>query len=389
MNTALRTDITVADICAGFVYNQLEGKGLFGLGGKLTIQPEYQRNYIYAEGGGKKEQAVIHSLLKGYPLGLIYFNKVREDKLEVLDGQQRITSVGRFVTNKFAIIDDGNPKNFDSLPADQQAKIRDSKLLIYECEGTETEIKQWFETINIAGIPLNEQELLNAIYSGPFVTLAKAEFSNSQDANIKKWSAYIKASANRQEFLERALDWVSKGEIGSYMSDHRNDTNINELKTYFNTVLDWVSTVFTDVLPQMKGLEWGRLYEKYHGESYDPEKMSDDVKRLSADAYYVTNSKGIFEYLLGGSIDTKLLAVRVFDDQVKRVAYAKQTKAAETKGESNCPLCAIGDNANKNRIYKFEEMDADHVAAWSKGGASSAKNCEMLCVTHNRAKGNR
>ena len=180
MKTTLRTAITVADICAGFVYNQLEGKGLFGLGGKLTIQPEYQRNYIYAEGGGKREAAVIESLLKGYPLGLIYFNKVAENKFEVLDGQQRITSIGRFVTSKFAIMDNGNPKNFDSLPADQQAKIRDSKLLIYECEGTETEIKQWFETINIAGVPLNTQELLNAIYSGPFVTLAKAEFSNSQ-----------------------------------------------------------------------------------------------------------------------------------------------------------------------------------------------------------------
>jgi len=174
----------------------------------------------YAGDSGKKEQAVIHSLLSEYPLGLIYFNKVAEDKFEVLDGQQRITSVGRFVTNKFAIMDNGNPKNFDSLPADQQAKIRDSKLLIYECEGTESEIKQWFETINIAGVPLNPQELLNAIYSGPFVTLAKAEFSNSQNANIQKWSAYVKGSANRQQFLERALDWVSKGDIGGYMSRH-------------------------------------------------------------------------------------------------------------------------------------------------------------------------
>ena len=308
MNTTLRTDITVADICEGFVYNQLEGKGLFGLGGKLTIQPEYQRNYLYADGAGKREQAVIQSLLKGYPLGLVYFNKVGMDKFEVLDGQQRITSIGRFVTNKFAIMDNGNPKNFDSLPADQQSKIRDSKLLIYECEGTETEIKQWFETINIAGMPLNEQELLNAIYSGTFVTLAKAEFSNSQNANITKWSAYVKGSANRQEFLERALDWVSKGDIGGYMSAHRNDKNINELKTYFNSVIDWVSTVFADVLPEMKGLQWGRLYEEYHAKSYDPKKMSDDVKRLAADDF-VKNRKGIFEFLLGDSVDKKLLDV--------------------------------------------------------------------------------
>ena len=388
MKTSLRTDITVADICNGFVYNQLEGKGLYGLSGKLTIQPEYQRNYIYADGGGKREAAVIESLLKGYPLGLIYFNKVAEDKFEVLDGQQRITSIGRFVTNKFAIMDNGNPKNFDSLPADQQAKIRNSELLIYECEGTESEIKQWFETINIAGVPLNDQELLNAIYSGPFVTLAKAEFSNSQNANIQKWSAYVKGSANRQDFLERALDWVSKGDIGGYISTHRNDKNINELKAYFNAVIDWVSTVFIDVLPEMRGLEWGRLYETYHSQSYDPKKMSDAVQKLAADDY-VTNGKGIFEYLLGGSTDKKLLAVRVFDDKTKRGAYNKQTQDAKAKGKSNCPLCAMSQNANQNRIYELKEMDADHVSAWSKGGESSAKNCQMLCVTHNRAKGNR
>lgn len=388
MNTTLETEITVADICAGFVYNQLEGKGLYGLGGKLTIQPEYQRNYIYADGGGKKEAAVIESLLKGYPLGLMYFNRVAKDKFEVLDGQQRITSIGRFVTNKFAIMDNGNPKNFDSLPADQQAKIMDSKLLIYECEGTETEIKQWFETINIAGVPLNSQELLNAIYSGQFVTRAKAEFSYSQNANIQKWSAYVKGSVNRQEFLERALDWVSKGDIGGYMSAHRKDNNINELKSYFNSVIDWVSTVFADVFPEMRGLEWGRLYEQYHGKAYDPMKMSDDVKKLAADDF-VKSRKGIFEFLLGGSVDTKLLDVRVFDTPVKRATYAKQTQATEGKGASNCPLCAVGHGANKSRIYKFDEMDADHIAAWSKGGESSAKNCQMLCITHNRAKGNR
>ena len=388
MKTTLRTAISVADICAGFVYNQLEGKGLFGLGGKLTIQPEYQRNYIYADGGGKKEQDVIHSLLKKYPLGLIYFNKIGEDKFEVLDGQQRITSIGRFVTNKFPTMDNGNPKYFDSLPADQQVKIQDSNLLIYECEGTESEIKHWFETINIAGVPLNPQELLNAIYSGPFVTLAKAEFSNSQNANIQKWSAYVKGSANRQEFLERALDWVSKGDIGDYMSQHRYDNNINELKTYFNTVIDWVSTVFIDVLPEMRGLEWGRLYELYHGKSYDPKTMSENVGKLSADDY-VKGRRGIFEYLLGGSLDTKLLEVRVFETPVKRAAYAKQTQAVEGKGESNCPHCAIGHDANKSRIYKLGEMDADHVSAWSNGGASSAENCQMLCSTHNRSKGNR
>ncbi len=388
MKTTLCTDITVADICDGFVYNQLEGKGLFGLGGKLTIQPEYQRNYIYAEGGGKREQAVIHSLLKEYPLGLIYFNKVAEDKFEVLDGQQRITSIGRFVTNKFAIMDGTNPQNFDSLPTDQQTRITGAKLLIYECEGTETEIKEWFKTVNIAGGALNDQELLNAVYSGPFVTKAKEEFSNSQNANIQKWSAYIRGSANRQDFLERALDWVSKGDIGSYMSAHRKDKDISGLKGYFNTVIDWVSTVFEDVKKEMKGLEWGDLYERYHGQSYDPEKVSADVQRLYADPY-VKSRRGVFEYILGGQQDKRLLDVRVFDDATKHSVYEKQTSDAKAKGKSNCPLCAIGENANKSRIYKLNEMDADHVSAWSKGGVSSAKNCQMLCTTHNRAKGNR
>ena len=388
MNTTLRTDITVAHICDGFVYNQLEGRGLFGLSGKLTIQPEYQRNFLYADKGGNKEAAVIESLIKGYPLGLIYFNKVADDKFEVLDGQQRITSIGRFVTNKFPITENGNPKYFNGLPVEQQAKIRDSKLLIYECEGTEIEIKQWFETINIVGIPLNTQERLNAIFSGPFVTLAKAEFSNSQNANIQKWSAYVKGSANRQDFLERALDWVSKGDISGYMSQHRYDININGLKTYFNSVIDWVSTVFKDVKKEMQGLEWGKFYEQYHSQSYDLAKVSAEVRRLYGDPY-IKQKRGIFEFILGGQQDLRLLEVRVFDDATKHSVYEKQTSAAEAKAESNCPFCAIGHDANKNRIYKLNEMDADHVSAWSKGGGSSAENCQMLCITHNRAKGNK
>jgi hypothetical protein len=387
MKTTLRIDITVKDICDGFVYNELEGKGLFGLSGKLTIQPEYQRNYIYAD--GKKDVAVIESILKGYPLGVIYFNKISDTNLEVLDGQQRITSFGRFVTNKFAIKDEnGMQQYFSGIAADLQNRILETPLLIYECEGEESEIKQWFKTINIAGVPLNTQEINNAIYSGPFVTLGKAEFSNSQNANIQKWSAYISGSALRQDYLERALEWVSKENVDTYMSSHRFDTNINELKNYFNSVIDWVSTVFIDVENEMRGLEWGRLYEQYHKQGYDSKKVSTEVKRLYGDSY-VKNRKGIFEYILGGSVDTKLLDVRIFDDATKKSVYAKQTKAAESKGVSNCSYCAIGHDANKTKIWKLADMDADHVAAWSKGGVTDVQNCEMLCKTHNRAKGNR
>lgn len=387
MKTTLQTEITIKDICEGFVYNELEGKGLFGLSGTLTIQPEYQRNYIYAD--GKRDVAVIESILKGYPLGLIYFNKVDNNKFEVLDGQQRITSIGRFVTGKFAIQDDnGMQQYFSSLAPELQNKILQTKLLIYECEGTEPEIKEWFRTINIAGVPLNSQELLNAVYSGPFITLAKEEFSNSQNANIQKWSAYISGSANRQEFLERALDWVSKGKIDDYMSKHRFDTNINELKTYFNSVIDWVSTVFTDVESEMRGLEWGRLYETYRKQPYNPQKVSEQVRELYADSY-VKNRKGVFEFILGGSTDYKLLDVRIFDEATKKSVYAKQTTEAEKNGTSNCPLCTVGNNVNKTKIWILKDMDADHVSAWSKGGATDIKNCEMLCKTHNRAKGNR
>jgi len=387
METTLKTEITVKELCEGFVYNELEGKGLFGLSGKLTIQPEYQRNYLYAD--GKKDVAVIDSILKGYPIGLIYFNKVSEDNLEVLDGQQRITSIGRFVTNKFAIKDEnGMEQYFSGISKDKQAKILKTKLLVYECEGEEFEIKEWYKTINIAGIPLNEQELLNAVFSGPFVTLAKEEFSNSQNSNVMKWGAYIKANVLRQEFLECALDWVSKGNIDKYMSQHRFDDNIKELKTYFNTVIDWVSGVFIDVVSEMRGLDWGRLYEEYHKKSYDPKKVSTEVQRLLADPY-VQNKKGIFEFILGGSEDTKLLNIRVFDEATRRTVYEKQTDEAEEQGISNCPLCALGHDSSKTKIWNFKDMDADHVEAWSKGGSSDINNCQMLCKTHNRAKGNR
>ena len=387
MKTILKT-YTVKEICEGFVYNELEGKGLFGLNGNLTIQPEYQRNYIYAD--GKRDVAVINSLLKEYPLGIIYFNKVGKDKFEVLDGQQRITSFGRYVTSKFAVKDDNDMEQyFNGIAKNKQEKIMQSKLLIYECEGTESEIKEWFKTINIAGVPLNEQELFNAIYSGPFVTLAKAEFSNSQNSNIQKWSAYIHGSVNRQQFLERALDWVSKGKIGDYMSKHRYDKDINELKTHFNKVIDWISKIFIDVESEMCGLEWGRLYEEYSKNRYDPKKISKSVHRLLYEDSYITNKKGVFEYILGGEKDTKLLNVRVFNEATKKVVYATQTGEAKKKGKSNCPLCAIGHSANKKRIWKINEMDADHVSAWSKGGKTDIKNCQMLCKIHNRAKGNK
>ena len=386
MKTTLKT-YTVGEVCKGFVYNELEGRGLYGLSGRLTIQPEYQRNYIYAD--GKKDVAVIQSALHKYPLGIFYFNKAEGGGLEVLDGQQRITSLGRFVTNKLAIInDDGIPQYFASLSPELQNRIRDTKLLVYECEGTEDEIRKWFETVNIAGVPLNTQELLNAVYSGEFVTLAKQEFSNSQNANVQKWSAYIAGAVNRQDYLECALKWVSKDNVEKYMSLHRHDNNIIEMKTYFNCVIDWIGSVFTDVETEMRGLEWGRLYETYHSQPYNAQEVHRKVNELYGDPY-VKNRKGIFEYILGGCVDKRLLDIRIFDEATKRAVYKKQTTEAIAKGKSNCPLCAVGHSANSEKIWKQSEMDADHVTAWSKGGVTSIENCQMLCKTHNRAKGNK
>lgn len=389
MKTQLK-EIAVRDIVDGFVYNEYEGKGLYGLSGALVIQPEYQRHYIYGDGKGR-DVDVIDSILKGYPIGLIYFNVVGNG-FEVLDGQQRITSIGRFVTGKFAIKVGGKEQTFSSLPQELRERILETELLVYECTGTEPEIKEWFETINIVGVPLNRQELLNAIYSGPFVTAAKQEFSNSNNANLQKWQSYVKGDPKRQEILAVALEWVaaSKGDtITGYLSKHRSDSNVTELKAYFTSVIDWVASVFTRAPDaEMRGLDWGRLYELYHGTSYNSSALDTRVDELRRDGA-VKNPKGIYEYLLGCEKQTQLLDIRLFEESAKRVAYENQTAAAKAANKSNCPLCALGNDNNKQRIYAQREMDADHVTAWSKGGSTDPSNLTMLCKTHNSAKGNR
>lgn len=388
MKTTLHTNWTVADICEGFIFDKNEGKGLFGLSGDLIIQPEYQRNYIY--GDGKKDVAVVESLLKGYPLGLIYFVKNTDGKYEVLDGQQRITSFARFVKKSwpFAVEWNGKTRYMDSLDKDEQDKILNTQLTIYVCEGTPSEIQEWFKTINIVGVPLVQQELRNSAYHGPFVTKARSVFSNAGNANMSRWKTYIKGDPKRQAILETALNWVSDGDIDGYMAKHRLDTDIDELKNHFDTVIDWVDSLFDYTGSEVCGLDWGRLYREYHSNAYSAAKITKRVDELMSDPQ-VTDRRGIFEYILGGEKNTSLLNIRVFDEKTKREVYEKQTKDAKTKDMSNCPLCALGHAGNEKRIYKLNEMDADHVAAWSKGGATIAANCQMLCKIHNKAKGNR
>lgn len=390
MHTELHTEWTVGDVCKGFTYNELEEKGLFGLNGQLTIQPEYQRHYIYND--GMRDVAVVDSILRGYPIGLLYFNCTADGRYEVLDGQQRITSIGRYVTGKFAIEDDrGNAQYFLGLPEAQQQLILSTPLLVYACKGEEKEIKEWFKTINIVGVPLNEQELLNAIYSGPFVTAAKRVFSNSGRAEMQKWRYYVRGDVKRQDYLAQALEWVCARngvDVDQYMSLHRREESIEELENYFTTVIDWVAAIFSMLENDMRGLEWGRLYELYHNTSYNVTRVAERVEALRSDEC-VRCPRNVYEYVLGGETNTQLLDIRVFEESTKKKAYKRQTAQAEAQGLSNCPLCAAGNNANRTRIYKLSEMEADHVTAWSKGGNTEPENCEMLCKTHNRAKGNR
>jgi hypothetical protein len=388
MQTKFRT-YKVSEVLEGFSYNEFEGRGLHGLSGRLTIQPEYQRHYIYND--GFRDVAVVNSILKGYPLGLLYFNKIGPDQLEVLDGQQRITSLGRFVTDRFAIRDANNQEQyFSGIAADLQTKFLNSELYVFECEGTETEIKDWFKTINTSGVSLKDQELLNAVYSGPFVTACKEEFSNSQSAQLNIRRNYISGDVKRQDFLETALAWRTGGKdnIGAYMSQHRFDRDIDDLKTVFDSVIRWVTTTFTDNHSQMKGLDWGRLYDRYHQQSLDPVAISAKVTQLLGDPF-VKKASGIWEYLLGGETEPKLLDIRVFDESIKRSKYQIQTTAATQNGKSNCSHCVVENGANKSKIWELSGMEADHVEAWTRGGASTAENCQILCVVHNRAKGNR
>lgn len=388
MRTELHTEWTVGNLCRGFVFDRNEGRGLFGLDGQLVIQPEYQRNYIY--GDGKRDVAVVESLLKGYPLGLLYFVRNTDGMLEVLDGQQRITSFARYVTQSwpFAVEIDGRPRYFDSLDPDQRKRITDAPLTVYVCEGEPSEIREWFGTINITGVPLTVQELRNAAYHGPFVTQARRTFSNTGDAGMNRWRTYTKGDPKRQAILETALDWASDGHIDDYMARHRYDTDISGLRDRFDTVIDWADSLFDYTGPELRGLDWGRLYRTYHANAYSKPDITRRINDLLADPQ-VTDRKGVFEYVLDGERDPRLLNIRVFDRRTIDIVYQRQTDQARRDGVSNCPLCAVGHEANRTRTYTLKEMDADHATAWSRGGATDMANCQLLCRTHNRAKGNR
>lgn len=398
MTPKLYTDLTIRDLVKGFYFDKNDWKGVNGWGGKLIIQPEYQRNYVYDT--DNKDVDVIRSILRGFPIGLLYFRKRTDGKYDVLDGQQRITSIGRYVCQPydFSVSLGEQWYKFPALPEDMREKIMKTKLVVYLCDGEKSEILDWFNTINIKGFELTRQEKRNAAYYGPFVTALRAEYSNKTDPRQNKWGHYLSGKPERQDFLEKVLAWRcgckasdnpdDKAKIDNFLGEHRGDESISIVKNYFDTVIAWVDSVFPNTYPEMRDLPWNEYYEKYHTNQYDPDWVGKEVSRLmSYPRTVVTKRKGIFEYVLGGETPDLLrnLQVRIFSDADKHTVYERQTQRAESLHVSNCPDCEA---MKSDHIYNFDEMEADHATPWSKGGKTTIDNLVMLCKHHNRLKGN-
>lgn len=355
-------EISIREIAKNYVDNAEEG--VVGYDGKLNIRPKYQREFVYDE---KKRNAVIDTIRNEFPLNVMYWVKNDDGTFEVLDGQQRTISFCQYVTNGFSVIVDGYPKAFNNLTRDEQEKILDYKLMVYFCEGTDTEKLAWFRIINIAGERLTEQELRNATYTGSWLTNAKSIFSKSNCAAYLLSKDYVKGSPIRQELLEKALLWISKGDIEGYMSIHQHDPNANELWTYYRNVIEWVRLTFTTYRKEMKGVDWGELYDTFNTEIYDTDKLEQEIQTLIMDDD-VTNKKGIYTYIL--TRDEKFLNIRAFTESQKRAAYERQGGL--------CPKCG--------KHFSIKEMQGDHITPWSRGGKTNVDNCQMLCADCNRRK---
>lgn len=357
-------EITIRDIVKGYIDNAEDG--VQGYDGLLNIRPEYQREFVYDEA---KRNAVITTILKGFPLNVMYWVKNNNGTFEVLDGQQRTISFCQYVNNDFSL----NNRAFNNLTITEQDEILDYKCMVYFCEGTDKEKLEWFKTINIAGEKLFDQELRNAVYTGKWLTSAKQKFSKSKCAAYSLANHYITGSPIRQDYLETAIAWINNGKIEEYMSIHQHDPNANELWLYFLAVINWVETTFIKYRKEMKGINWGMLYNTYKDKQFDTSALEEEIKKLMMDDD-VTNKKGIYFYVL--TRNEKHLNIRAFTESQKRVVYERQN--------GNCPHC-IAENRDKVH-YEFEEMEADHIKPWSEGGKTEINNCQLLCKEHNRKK---
>lgn len=359
--------IKIGEVCDGYVDSAEEG--VVGYGGKLNIRPKYQREFVY---DNEKRNAVISTITKGFPLNVMYWAKNADGTFEVLDGQQRTVSFCQYVNGDFSV----NDKYFHNLTQSAKDNILNYSLLIYFCEGTEDEKLDWFSTVNIAGEELTPQELRNATYTGEWLTHAKSIFSKSNCAAYLFAKDYVPGSPIKQELLETALDWISKGNIKGYMADHQHCQNANELWIYFQNVINWVKLTFTTYRREMKGINWGKLYDEYKDRTFNTVALERQIAEFMLDDD-VTNKKGIYSYVLTGK--EKYLSLRAFTESQKRQAYEKQAGI--------CPHC-VAEHREKT-WYKLEEMEADHITPWSEGGKTVVDNCQMLCKEHNRIKSNR
>lgn len=350
--------IKIKDVFNG--YKDSEEEGVVGYGGKLDIRPIYQREFVYKE---KQRNAVIDTIRDGFPLNVMYWNKKDDGTFEILDGQQRTISFCQYMEGDFSI----NNKYFHSLTNDERKQIEDYELYIYICEGTESERLEWFKRINIAGEKLTDQELRNATYPGSWLTDAKKYFSKTSCPAYGLAEKYMDGTPIRQDYLESVLKWKSGDKIEEYMSKHQHDENASELWQYFQTVIAWVQATFPEYRKEMKGVEWGDLYNEHHSKTYNATKLEEEIKKLMLDED-VTNKKGIYEYLLSG--DEKHLNIRTFSDAMKREAYERQ--------DGYCKICG--------EQFDINYMEADHITPWSQGGKTVAENCQMLCKECNRRK---
>lgn len=351
-------EITVRELTDG--YEDKEENGVFGYGGKLDIRPPYQREFIYKD---KQREAVIDTITKDFPLNVMYW-AVRDDgNFEVIDGQQRTISVSQYVEGDFSF----KSRYFHNLQKDKQDQILNYKIMVYLCSGTDSERLEWFKTINIAGEKLTDQELRNAVYSGPWVSDAKRFFSKNGCAAYGLGGDYLSGTPIRQDYLETTIKWISNNDIENYMAKQQHEPNANDLWVYFQNVINWIKVYFPKYRKEMKGIQWGFIYNEFKDKKLDPKKLEEEITNLMQDVD-VTNKKGIYEYVL--TRKEKFLNIRAFSDNQKREAYERQ--------KGICPVC--------NEEYEIDEMEADHITPWHLGGQTIADNCQMLCKDDNRRK---
>lgn len=351
-------EITIREVSNGYLNNNEEG--VVGFGGNLNIRPKYQREFVYKD---KQRDSVIETVIKNFPLNVMYWVKNEDETYEVLDGQQRTISICEYVTGTFSL----NSLYFHNLTNVEKEQILDYKLMVYFCEGNDKEKLDWFKTINIAGEKLTNQELRNAIYTGTWLTDSKKYFSKSNCPAYNIANDYLTGSAIRQDYLETAISWFSNDNIEDYMAKNQHKPNANELWLYFTSLINWIKVVFPRYRKEMKGVNYGVLYNKFKDEEFDSIKLEGEITKLMQDED-VTKKSGIYEYVL--TRNEKYLSIRAFTDKQKRESFERQ--------DGICPKC--------NVKFEINEMEADHITPWHQGGKSISINCQMLCKHDNRIK---